>query len=64
MTLNVVLCFAGAGYESSQCASSSSDELKANISWNQNTLNSYLYPTEGVNNSVECWHYHLPLGGL
>ena len=53
--------FSGAEYESSQCASSSSDEFKANISWNKNTLNSFLYPTEGVNNSVAAG-ISLPLG--
>ena len=53
--------FSGTGYESSQCASSSSDEFKANISWNKNTLNSFLYPTEGVNNSVAAG-ISLPLG--
>jgi len=53
--------FSGVDYESSQCASSSSDEFKANISWNQNTLNSFLYPTEGMNNSVAAG-ISLPLG--
>jgi len=53
--------FSGIGYESSQCASSSNDELKANLSWNQNTLNSFLYPTEGVNNSISA-SISLPLG--
>jgi outer membrane protein insertion porin family len=53
--------FSGADYESSQCASSSSDELKASVSWSQNTLNSFLYPTEGVNNSVNAG-ISLPLG--
>ena len=53
--------FSGIGYESSQCTSSSNDELKANLSWNQNTLNSFLYPTEGVNNSISAG-ISLPLG--
>ena len=53
--------FSGTGYESSQCASSSSDEFKANVKWNQNTLNSFLYPTEGVNNEVSAG-ISLPLG--
>ena len=44
--------FAGPGYESSQCAKASNDELKANISWSENTLNNYMYPTEGVNTSL------------
>jgi len=45
---------AGSGYESSQCASSNNDEYKANISWSKNTLNNYLYPTNGINNSVNA----------
>ena len=53
--------FSGSDYESAQCASSSSDEFKANVSWNQNTLNSFLYPTEGVNNSLAAG-ISLPLG--
>jgi len=52
---NEVKCsslFAGSGYESSQCASSKNDELKANINWSKNSLNNYLYPTEGTKNTV------------
>ena len=45
--------FAGSGYESSQCASNKNDELKTNINWSKNTLNNYLYPTDGIKNSVE-----------
>ena len=51
---NEVKCsslFAGSGYESSQCATSKNDELKANIDWSKNTLNNYLYPTDGTKNS-------------
>jgi outer membrane protein insertion porin family len=53
--------FSGSGYESSQCATKSNDELKANVSWSKNTLNNYLYPTEGVNNSIAAG-ISLPLG--
>ncbi|WP_416686148.1 outer membrane protein assembly factor BamA [Candidatus Pseudothioglobus sp. Uisw_041] len=53
--------FAGTGYESSQCASKSNDEFKTNISWSENTLNNYMYPTEGVNNSLNLG-ISLPLG--
>ena len=52
---NEVKCsslFAGSGYESSQCASNKNDELKADINWSNNTLNNYLYPTDGAKNSV------------
>jgi outer membrane protein insertion porin family len=54
---NEVKCsslFSGSGYESSQCASKNNDELKLNINWNENTLNDYLYPSEGVNNSLSA----------
>jgi len=52
---NEVKCsslFAGSGYESIQCASNKNDELKANIDWSKNTLNNYLYPTDGTKNSL------------
>ena len=53
--------FSGLGYESSQCATKSNDEFKANVNWSQNTLNNFLYPTEGVNNSLNAG-VSLPLG--
>ena len=53
--------FSGSNYESSQCASSENDEFKATVSWNQNTLNNYLYPTEGSNNNL-IGSVSLPLG--
>jgi outer membrane protein insertion porin family len=53
--------FAGTGYESSQCASTSNDEFKATVSWSENTLNNYMYPTEGVNNALNLG-VSLPLG--
>ncbi len=53
--------FAGTGYESSQCAVKSNDEFKLNLDWNKNSLNNYLYPTEGVNNSLSA-SIALPLG--
>jgi outer membrane protein insertion porin family len=49
------------GYESSQCASSKNNEFKASVNWNKNTLNNYLYPTEGVSNSLDAG-ISLPLG--
>ena len=61
---NEVICsslFSGSGYESSQCATKNNDEFKANIGWSKNTLNDYLYPTEGVNNSLSAG-ISLPLG--
>jgi outer membrane protein insertion porin family len=53
--------FSGSGYEANQCAKSSNDEVKATVSWNKNTLNDYLYPTKGVNNSISST-ISLPLG--
>jgi len=53
--------FSGSGYESSQCATKSRDEFKLNANWNKNTLNDYLYPTEGINNSLDA-NISLPLG--
>jgi outer membrane protein insertion porin family len=53
--------FSGLDYESSQCATKDNDEFKLNINWNNNTLNDYLYPTNGVNNSVSAG-IALPLG--
>ena len=53
--------FSSAGYESSQCATSKNDEVKLNINWTKNTLNDYLYPTEGVSNSIAA-EIALPLG--
>ena len=53
--------FSGSTYESSQCATSENDEFKATVSWSKNTLNNYLYPTEGVSNSV-IGGVSLPLG--
>ncbi|MDB4140166.1 outer membrane protein assembly factor BamA [Candidatus Thioglobus sp.] len=53
--------FAGSTYESSQCADKNNDEFKANIRWSKNTLNNYMYPTDGVNNSLAAG-ISLPLG--
>jgi outer membrane protein insertion porin family len=53
--------FSGSGYEANQCAKSSNDEVKATVSWSKNTLNDYLYPTKGVNNSISS-SISLPLG--
>ena len=63
-TENEIKCsalFSGSGYESNQCATKDNDELKANVSWTMNTLNDYLYPTNGVKNSISAG-MSLPLG--
>ena len=53
--------FAGSTYESAQCANKNNDEFKANVRWSKNTLNNYMYPTEGVKNSLAAG-VALPLG--
>ena len=53
--------FSSSGYESSQCATSSNDELKLNINWSEITLNDYIYPTEGKINDLALG-LSLPLG--
>ena len=53
--------FSGSGYESSQCATANKDEFKLNVNWNESTLNSYLYPTEGSSNDFAVG-ISLPLG--
>jgi len=61
---NEVVCsslFSGTGYESSQCATKNNDEFKATVSWSKNTLNDYLYPTDGVQSSLSAG-ITLPLG--
>ena len=45
--------FSASGYEPTQCATSSNDEVKLSVYWNENTLNDYLYPTEGRSNVLE-----------
>ena len=53
--------FSGVGYETSQCGTKDNDEFKLKINWNKNTLNDYLYPTDGVNNALSLG-VALPLG--
>ncbi|MBE29589.1 outer membrane protein assembly factor BamA [bacterium] len=55
--------FAGSNYESSQCSTSENDEYKINVTWEENTLNNYLYPTNGKNNSLNAG-IALPFGDL
>jgi outer membrane protein insertion porin family len=44
--------FKSADYEEEQCTSGDSTEVKTNVSWSNNTLNSFNYPTEGVKNKI------------
>ena len=53
--------FASSDYESAQCSSKDTDEFKINANWSKNTLNDYLYPTEGIKNSLSAG-ISLPIG--
>jgi outer membrane protein insertion porin family len=61
---NEVKCgalFLTSNYESSQCASSTNDEFKLSANWNENTLNAFMYPTDGASNSISAG-IALPIG--
>ena len=52
---NTIKCgatFSSSSYELNQCGTKNNDELKLNVNWSENTLDSYLYPTEGKSNSI------------
>ena len=54
-TNNDLVCssgFAASGYEPTQCASNSNDEVVFGLSWNESTLNHYMYPTDGKSNAL------------
>ena len=54
-TNNDLVCssgFADAGYEPTQCASNNNDEVIVGLSWSENTLNDYMYPTDGKSNAL------------
>ena len=53
--------FSATGYEPTQCATSSSDEVKLSINWSETTLNDYMYPTEGKSNALGIG-FATPLG--
>ena len=53
--------FSAAGYEPTQCATSSADEVKLSINWSETTLNDYMYPTEGKSNALGIG-FATPLG--
>ena len=44
--------FSDTGYEPDQCSTSSNDEVKLSFNWSENTLNDYMYPTEGSSNAL------------
>ena len=54
-TKNDISCgssFSATGYEPTQCATSSADEVKLSLNWSESTLNDYMYPTEGKSNAL------------
>jgi outer membrane protein insertion porin family len=53
--------FSTSDYESSQCSTLGKDEFKLRVDWNENTLNDYMYPTDGSSNSIGL-DIALPLG--
>ena len=44
--------FSASGYEPTQCATSSADEVKLSLNWSESTLNDYMYPTDGKSNAL------------
>jgi len=44
--------FSATGYEPTQCATTSADEVKLSLNWSESTLNDYMYPTEGKSNAL------------
>ena len=55
------LAFSSVGYEPTQCAKSTNDEVKLSLNWNENSLNNYLHPTNGSSNSIGA-DIALPIG--
>ena len=53
--------FSATGYEPSQCATTSNDEVKLSFNWSDSTLNDYMHPTDGARNALRTG-FSLPLG--
>jgi outer membrane protein insertion porin family len=45
--------FSTSDYELSQCSIKNNDEFKLSLNWSENTLNNYMYPTEGRKNQID-----------
>ena len=54
MKLNVAQLFLVLGMNQANVQLRIMKNLKLNVNWSINTLNDYLYPTEGVNNSLSA----------
>jgi outer membrane protein insertion porin family len=59
--INCGSSFSSASYESAQCLDKNNDELKLGFNWNENTLNDFMYPTDGKSNSID-FGVALPIG--
>jgi len=56
LSQNEIKCgatFSTIDYEKSQCLVKDNDEVNLNINWSENTLNDYMYPTDGTNNKLD-----------
>ena len=51
--INCGVSFSSSSYESSQCSNKSQDETKLSVGWSESTLNDYMYPTNGRENSIK-----------
>lgn len=45
--------FSTSDYEKTQCSVKNNDEVKLNLNWSENTLNDYMYPTDGRSNQID-----------
>ena len=45
--------FSSSSYESAQCSDKNNDEFKLGMNWSENTLNDFMYPTDGKSNSID-----------
>ena len=51
--INCGVTFSSSSYESSQCINKSQDETKLSVSWSETTLNDFMHPTNGRENSIK-----------
>ena len=45
--------FSSSSYELAQCSDKNNDEFKLGMNWSENTLNDFMYPTDGKSNSID-----------
>ena len=51
--INCGATFSTIDYEKNQCLVKDNDEVNLNINWSENTLNDYMYPTDGRSNKLD-----------